>query len=171
MTESCSVSVVNSRPASTQSISVSRRSGAFIVARPPSSRSMAKSTSGISADRTNGVPPGSPWRIAQIELPGRSPWALAHVTWAMLMTSRSTGARSSVPSRTAAVWQKVSCRRLTRRVRTVDWRRPTKFNAEHERRVKRLHDTFCQTAAVRLGTELRAPVGRVHGGAAASSPR
>jgi flagellar motor switch protein FliM len=45
-----------------------------------------------------------------------------------------------------------------RRIRTIDWRRPSKFNAEQERRIKRLHDTFCQTASVRLGTELRMPV-------------
>jgi flagellar motor switch protein FliM len=48
--------------------------------------------------------------------------------------------------------------RPPRRVRTVDFRRPAKFNAEQERRLKRFHDTFCQTSAVRLGTDLRTPL-------------
>jgi flagellar motor switch protein FliM len=42
-----------------------------------------------------------------------------------------------------------------RRMRTVDFTRPTKFTAEQERRIKRALDTFCRTASTRLSAELR----------------
>jgi flagellar motor switch protein FliM len=42
-----------------------------------------------------------------------------------------------------------------RRMRIVDFTRPTKFSAEHERRIKRALDTFCRTASTRLSAELR----------------
>jgi flagellar motor switch protein FliM len=48
--------------------------------------------------------------------------------------------------------------RRARRVRKVDFTRPTKFTTEQERRLKRAHDTFCRTASTRLSTELRMPV-------------
>lgn len=44
------------------------------------------------------------------------------------------------------------------RLRTVDFSRPTKFSADHQRRISRATDTFCQTANTRLSTELRCPV-------------
>lgn len=44
------------------------------------------------------------------------------------------------------------------RLRTVDFSRPTKFNADHSRRITRAIETFCQTANTRLSTELRVPV-------------
>jgi flagellar motor switch protein FliM len=42
-----------------------------------------------------------------------------------------------------------------RRMRTVDFTRPTKFTADQERRLKRALDTFCRTASMRLSAELR----------------
>ena len=45
------------------------------------------------------------------------------------------------------------------RLRTVDFSRPTKFTADHQRRIARAIDTFCQTAVTRLSTELRDPGG------------
>jgi len=44
------------------------------------------------------------------------------------------------------------------RVRTVDFSRPTKFTNDHQRRIARAVDTFCQTAATRLSAELRWPI-------------
>ena len=44
------------------------------------------------------------------------------------------------------------------RLRTVDFSRPTKFTSDHQRRVSRAIDTFCQTAATRLSAELRCPI-------------
>jgi flagellar motor switch protein FliM len=44
------------------------------------------------------------------------------------------------------------------RLRTVDFSRPTKFTADHQRRIARAIDTFCQTSVTRLSTELRTPV-------------
>lgn len=44
------------------------------------------------------------------------------------------------------------------RVRTVDFSRPTKFTTDHQRRIERALDTFCQTAATRLSAELRWPI-------------
>jgi flagellar motor switch protein FliM len=48
--------------------------------------------------------------------------------------------------------------RRQRRMRTVDFTRPTKFTAEQERRIKRALDTFCRTASGRLSAELRMPL-------------
>lgn len=48
--------------------------------------------------------------------------------------------------------------RRLHRVRTVDFSRPTKFGSEHQRRIARSLETFCQTAASRLAAELRVPV-------------
>jgi flagellar motor switch protein FliM len=48
--------------------------------------------------------------------------------------------------------------RRGRRVRSVDFARPTKFTSEHERRIVRALDAFCTTAATRLSAELRVPL-------------
>ena len=48
--------------------------------------------------------------------------------------------------------------RRSRRVRTVDFTRPTKFTKEQQRRLELAHDTFCQTASTRLSAELRVPM-------------
>jgi flagellar motor switch protein FliM len=45
-----------------------------------------------------------------------------------------------------------------RRMRAVDFTRPTKFTAEQERRVKRSLEAFCRTASTRLSAELRVPL-------------
>jgi flagellar motor switch protein FliM len=45
-----------------------------------------------------------------------------------------------------------------RRMRTVDFTRPTKFSADQERRIKRTLETFCRTASTRLSAELRMPL-------------
>jgi flagellar motor switch protein FliM len=45
-----------------------------------------------------------------------------------------------------------------RRMRTVDFTRPTKFTADQERRIKRSLETFCRTASTRLSAELRMPL-------------
>ena len=44
------------------------------------------------------------------------------------------------------------------RLRTVDFSRPTKFTSDHQRRIARAIDTFCQTAMTRLSAELRWPI-------------
>jgi flagellar motor switch protein FliM len=51
-----------------------------------------------------------------------------------------------------------STARRRQRVRTVDFSRPTKFTNDHQRRIARAIDTFCQTAATRLSAELRWPI-------------
>lgn len=48
--------------------------------------------------------------------------------------------------------------RRNRRLRSVDFARPTKFTSEHERRIVRALDAFCTTAATRLSAELRVPL-------------
>jgi flagellar motor switch protein FliM len=45
-----------------------------------------------------------------------------------------------------------------RRMRTVDFTRPTKFTSDQERRIKRGLETFCRTASTRLSAELRMPL-------------
>lgn len=48
--------------------------------------------------------------------------------------------------------------RRSRRLRTVNFARPTKFTSEQERRIVRTLDMFCQTASTRLSAELRVPL-------------
>jgi flagellar motor switch protein FliM len=48
--------------------------------------------------------------------------------------------------------------RRQRRMRTVDFTRPTKFTADQERRIKRALETFSRTASGRLSAELRMPL-------------
>ena len=45
-----------------------------------------------------------------------------------------------------------------RRMRPIDFTRPTKFTSDQERRLKRAMEAFCRTAATRLSAELRVPV-------------
>ena len=49
-------------------------------------------------------------------------------------------------------------RRRSRRVRSVDFTRPTKFTKDQVRRLELAHDTFCQTSSTRLSAELRVPM-------------
>jgi flagellar motor switch protein FliM len=44
-----------------------------------------------------------------------------------------------------------------RRMRPIDFTRPTKFTADQERRLKRAMEAFCRTASTRLSAELRVP--------------
>lgn len=44
------------------------------------------------------------------------------------------------------------------RMQTIDFTRPTKFTADHERRLRRVLATFCRTSSTRLAAELRVPV-------------
>jgi flagellar motor switch protein FliM len=45
-----------------------------------------------------------------------------------------------------------------RRMRPVDFTRPSKYSAEQERRLKRAMEAFCRTASSRLSAELRVPL-------------
>ncbi|HXE44808.1 MAG TPA: FliM/FliN family flagellar motor switch protein [Conexibacter sp.] len=63
-----------------------------------------------------------------------------------LSDEQSGGHRSHTPARRG------------RRLRSVDFARPTKFTSEHERRIVRALDAFCTTAATRLSAELRVPL-------------
>jgi flagellar motor switch protein FliM len=49
-------------------------------------------------------------------------------------------------------------RRRSRRVRTVDFTRPTKFTKDQVRRLELAHEMFCQTSSSRLSAELRMPM-------------
>jgi len=49
-------------------------------------------------------------------------------------------------------------RRRPRRVREIDFTRPTKFTQDQQRRVERSHQAFCRTMSTRLSAELRSPV-------------
>jgi flagellar motor switch protein FliM len=45
-----------------------------------------------------------------------------------------------------------------RRMRAVDFTRPTKFTADQERRLRRTLEAFCRTASKRISAELRVPL-------------
>jgi flagellar motor switch protein FliM len=45
-----------------------------------------------------------------------------------------------------------------RRIRRIDFTRPSKFTTDQQRRLERAHDTFCRSAATRLSAELRMAV-------------
>jgi flagellar motor switch protein FliM len=51
-----------------------------------------------------------------------------------------------------------SHQRRAQRLRTVDFSRPTKFTNDHQRRIARAIDTFCQTVGTRLSAELRVSI-------------
>jgi flagellar motor switch protein FliM len=44
------------------------------------------------------------------------------------------------------------------RIRDIDFSRPTKFSQEHQRRIVRLHETFCRAIGTQLSGELRLPL-------------
>ncbi|MEV4421599.1 FliM/FliN family flagellar motor switch protein [Patulibacter sp. NPDC049589] len=48
--------------------------------------------------------------------------------------------------------------RRARRLRRMDFTRPTKFSGDQERRTRRAMETFCRSASTRLSAELRAQV-------------
>lgn len=45
-----------------------------------------------------------------------------------------------------------------KRVRTLDFTRPSKFTTDQQRRLERAHETFCRTASTRLSAQLRVSV-------------
>jgi flagellar motor switch protein FliM len=49
-------------------------------------------------------------------------------------------------------------RRRARRVRDIDFSRPSKFAQDQQRRLERAHESFCRTAGQRLSTELLTPI-------------
>jgi flagellar motor switch protein FliM len=51
-----------------------------------------------------------------------------------------------------------SSNRRARRVRDIDFSRPTKLSPVEQRRFERAHATFCRTVSLRLSTELRTQV-------------
>ncbi len=53
--------------------------------------------------------------------------------------------------------QAVEARR-TRRIRTIDFSRPTKLSPAEQRRFEQAHATFCRNASMRLTNELHAPI-------------
>jgi flagellar motor switch protein FliM len=53
---------------------------------------------------------------------------------------------------------KASTGKSRRRVRDIDFTRPTKFTKEQERRIERAHEGFCRTASLRMSGELRTEI-------------
>jgi flagellar motor switch protein FliM len=49
-------------------------------------------------------------------------------------------------------------KRRARRVRDIDFSRPSKFAQDQQRRLERAHESFCRTAGQRLSTELLTPI-------------
>ena len=45
-----------------------------------------------------------------------------------------------------------------RRVRKIDFTRPSKFTTDQQRRLERAHETFCRSVSTRMSAELRAPI-------------
>ncbi len=45
-----------------------------------------------------------------------------------------------------------------RRVRRIDFTRPSKFTTDQQRRLERAHDNFCRSISTRLSAELRTPI-------------
>jgi flagellar motor switch protein FliM len=45
-----------------------------------------------------------------------------------------------------------------RRVRKIDFTRPSKFTTDQQRRLERAHENFCRNVSTRMSAELRAPV-------------
>jgi flagellar motor switch protein FliM len=49
-------------------------------------------------------------------------------------------------------------KRRAKRVREVDFTRPTRFTQDQQRRIARGHDAFCRAASTQLSAEFRAPI-------------
>jgi flagellar motor switch protein FliM len=45
-----------------------------------------------------------------------------------------------------------------RRVRKIDFTRPSKFTTDQQRRLERAHENFCRAVSTRMSAELRAPI-------------
>ena len=97
-------------------MSVMRRSLTPPSIDPPSSSSIAPSSSVLSVESSIRVPIGSTLKIAAVEFDGTAPCAFAHVSCVEVRTSISSGTRSSADRRVEAVRQKASSVRCSRRV-------------------------------------------------------
>ena len=89
-----------------------------------------------------------PWRAVRNMIPGEERGPMNPEQVAALVEAAKQG---QIPEQAAAP-------RRGHRLRTVDFSRPTKFTADHQRRIARAIDTFTQTSVTRLSTELRTPV-------------
>ena len=58
----------------------------------------------------------------------------------------------------SAAGESVRGKRRARRLREIDFSRPTKFTQEQLRRIERAHESFCRTAAMRLTGEARTEI-------------
>jgi flagellar motor switch protein FliM len=54
--------------------------------------------------------------------------------------------------------ESVRGKRRARRLREIDFSRPTKFTQEQLRRIERAHEGFCRTVSMRLGGEVRTEI-------------
>jgi flagellar motor switch protein FliM len=68
-----------------------------------------------------------------------------------LFERASTGTLPVDPSTTPGVTR-------SKWLRTVDFTRPTKFSTDQERRLRRVHESFCRAASTRLAAEHRIPL-------------
>ena len=75
-----------------------------------------------------------------------------------VLTPTRSPRSSRPPGRGACPTSSAADRGRQRRMRTVDFTRPTKFTTDQERRIRRALDTFCRTASTRLSAELRMPL-------------
>lgn len=65
---------------------------------------------------------------------------------------------AGAPAEAPQVGAKSPGSRHRQRLKSVDFSRPTKFTTDHQRRITRAVDTFCQTAGTRLSAELRCAI-------------
>src|SRR5262245_43013813 len=71
------------------------------------------------------------------------------------MSRTSSPERAESMPAAAAAGESVRGKRRARRLREIDFSRPTKFTQEQLRRIERAHEGFCRTVAMRLGGEAR----------------
>src|SRR6188472_1896073 len=69
--------------------------------------------------------------------------------------SKTASPERQDPHAAPAAGESVRGKRRARRLREIDFSRPTKFTQEQLRRIERAHEGFCRTAAMRLGGEAR----------------
>jgi flagellar motor switch protein FliM len=71
------------------------------------------------------------------------------------MSKTSSLERAEQMPAAAGAGESVRGKRRARRLREIDFSRPTKFTQEQLRRIERAHEGFCRTTAMRLGGETR----------------
>jgi flagellar motor switch protein FliM len=74
------------------------------------------------------------------------------------MSKASAPERPGDPVPAAGGSESVRGKRRARRLREIDFSRPTKFTQEQLRRIERAHEGFCRTAAMRLSGEARTDI-------------